>query len=248
MGKILALICCLVFTACSAQIVVKGTIIDDLSGLPVDEALVYLDIDIPPQYTSPAGKFEFRISSAPKWVIIQHVNYQAMVKVNPESLGNLTIRLTPTSHRLGQAVSVAFEGKQELLESPTPIGIVNATQLQSGDESSIAQAINLIPGVKMEQRGNGGSRRINIRGSFLRSPFAVRNIKMYWEGIPLTSADGSSPLELIDNADIGAIEVIKGPAGSAYGAGNGGVLLFRGKRVPFTTSGISAQSSLTAGS
>jgi iron complex outermembrane receptor protein len=79
----------------------------------------------------------------------------------------------------------------------------------------------------MESRGYGGSHRLNIRGSSLRSPFAVRNVKMYLDGIPLTGADGQTPLELIDAADIASIEVIKGPAGSMYGSGNGGVLLLK---------------------
>lgn len=91
--------------------------------------------------------------------------------------------------------------------------------------ASMAQAVNLEAGVRLDERGLGGSRRISIRGSALRSPFAVRNIKAYVDGIALTSPDGSTPLELLDVADLGSLAILKGSAGSVYGPGNGGVLL-----------------------
>lgn len=91
--------------------------------------------------------------------------------------------------------------------------------------SSMAQAVNLEAGVRLDERGLGGSRRISIRGSALRSPFAVRNIKAYVDGIALTSPDGSTPLELLDVADLNSLAILKGSAGSVYGPGNGGVLL-----------------------
>ena len=49
-------------------------------------------------------------------------------------------------------------------------------------------------GVLMETRGMGGSRRLNVRGSALRSPFAVRNTMLFVRGFLLTEADGTSPV------------------------------------------------------
>ena len=106
------------------------------------------------------------------------------------------------------------------------IGIVNRAIILGTDETSLLNSIQTVPGVFMEQRGYGGSHRISIRGSSLRSPFAVRNIKMYLDGIPLTSPDGQAPIEMLDMGDLDRIEIIKGPAGSMYGSGNGGVMLF----------------------
>ncbi len=98
----------------------------------------------------------------------------------------------------------------------------------------------------METRGYGGSRRLNIRGTTVRSPFAVRNIKMYLDEFPLTNPDGSSPLELLDAEDISSIVVIKGPAGSAYGSINGGTLLFSPRGV--SAQKLQLRSSLQLGS
>jgi iron complex outermembrane receptor protein len=38
-----------------------------------------------------------------------------------------------------------------------------------------------------------------------------KKIKAYYEGIPLTTAEGSSTIEDIDMETIGSIEIIKGP-------------------------------------
>jgi iron complex outermembrane receptor protein len=125
----------------------------------------------------------------------------------------------------------AFSSRKTIERIPASIGYVDKEILESNDQSSLQPSLNTIAGVMMESRGYGGSHRLNIRGSSLRSPFAVRNVKMYLDGIPLTGADGQTPLELIDAADIESIEVIKGPAGSMYGSGNGGVLLLKSTRI-----------------
>lgn len=76
----------------------------------------------------------------------------------------------------------------------------------------------------MEER-SPGSYRINIRGSSLRSPFGVRNIKIYWNDIPVTDAGGNGYFNQFAFNNFSNIEMIKGPAGSLYGAGTGGVIL-----------------------
>ena len=81
----------------------------------------------------------------------------------------------------------------------------------------------------MEER-SPGSFRLAIRGSSLRSPFGVRNVKVYWNGIPFTDAGGNTYLNLFDFNSIANIEVIKGPGGSMYGAGTGGVVLLESPR------------------
>ena len=76
----------------------------------------------------------------------------------------------------------------------------------------------------MEER-SPGSYRLSVRGSSLRSPFGVRNVKIYWNEIPFTDPGGNTYLNLIDFSSINNLEVIKGPGSSLYGAGTGGVLL-----------------------
>ncbi|KAI9549707.1 putative TonB-dependent receptor YncD-like [Daphnia sinensis] len=65
----------------------------------------------------------------------------------------------------------------------------------------------------MEER-SPGSYRLSIRGSSLRSPFGVRNVKIYLDEFPLTDAGGNTYLNLIDVNSLHNMEVLKGPDGS----------------------------------
>ncbi len=125
---------------------------------------------------------------------------------------------------LDEVVITGYESYHGLLETSAAISYLNMEQLSLFDKSSLLNGINTRAGVMMEERA-AGSYRVSIRGSSLRSPFGVRNIKMYWNGIPFTEPTGSTALNLLDMSNINSMEIIKGPAGSMYGAGNGGVIL-----------------------
>ena len=84
--------------------------------------------------------------------------------------------------------------------------------------------MNSTPGVRMEER-SPASYRMNIRGSTLRSPFGVRNVKVYLDDIPFTDAGGNTYLNQLSYYNFNSIEVLKGPGGSLYGAGTGGAIL-----------------------
>jgi len=125
---------------------------------------------------------------------------------------------------LSELVVQGYRNDRPLTEVPASIGFVSLEGIEGLNNTSILPVVNTIPGVRMEER-SPGSYRFAIRGSSLRSPFGVRNVKMYWNGLPLTDAGGNTYLNLIDFNSINNIEIIKGPGGSLYGAGTGGVVL-----------------------
>ena len=107
---------------------------------------------------------------------------------------------------------------------PASVRQLDAPALNRSASSDLAEALNQIPGVWMETRGQGGSRRIQLRSSGLRSPFAVRNLTMLHDGFLLTQADGTSPMEWWVPAVLDGVQVASGPAGAAWGGGYGGVI------------------------
>ena len=125
---------------------------------------------------------------------------------------------------LNEVVVKAYASDRSIQEVPAAIGVVKESELNRFSPVSILPAVNMVPGVRMEER-SPGSYRFSIRGSSLRSPFGVRNVKFYWNGLPLTDGGGNTYLNLIDFNSIGSMEIIKGPGGSLYGAGTGGVVL-----------------------
>lgn len=127
-------------------------------------------------------------------------------------------------HMLTEVEIRAYEGNTGLQQVPAAINIIDQRQLNRLGNTSILQAVNATPGVRMEER-SPGSYRLSIRGSALRSPFGVRNVKIYYNDIPFSDPGGHSYFNQLGFYNIGSLEIIKGPAGSIYGAGTGGALL-----------------------
>ncbi|SFE77640.1 iron complex outermembrane recepter protein [Chitinophaga sp. CF118] len=133
---------------------------------------------------------------------------------------------TDTTRQLQEVVIQAYPGKHfSLLQVPTSSAVITPQQLQLQQGVTLLPALNNIPGVRMEER-SPGSYRLSLRGSLLRSPFGIRNVKIYMDEIPLTDAGGNTYLNLADAGGFDGIEVLKGPDGSQFGANSGGVLIF----------------------
>lgn len=125
----------------------------------------------------------------------------------------------------------AFETERPLLEQSASIALVTERDFNRYNETSIVNSFNSKPGIRIEERAPA-SYRISIRGSSLRAPFGVRNVKVYWNEVPFTSPDGTTALNLLDLSNIRSAEIVKGPSGSIYGAGNGGVVSLKSQANP----------------
>jgi len=144
-----------------------------------------------------------------------------------------------TTRVLDEVRIEAFRYDRSLLDVPVSADLVSGNHLTRFNNASLLPAVNLVSGVRMEER-SPGSYRLSIRGSLMRSPFGVRNVKVYWKGLPLTDGGGNTYINLLDIAGIGSMEIIKGPGSSLYGAGTGGVVLFRSRKTDATSVGASA--------
>ena len=134
-----------------------------------------------------------------------------------------------TTHALPAATVVGYGEQLPLRRTAAGVGVINQATFLRFNESSPTAAVNTLPGVRLEERATG-SYRLSIRGSTLRSPFGIRNVKVYYFDIPFTEANGTTALNLLDVAQLGRLEVLKGPAGSVYGAGTGGVVRLENRR------------------
>ncbi len=133
------------------------------------------------------------------------------------------IRMQP-DYLLLESVSVnAYQSLRPIKEVAGSYGTISIDKVAGSGFSGMVDAVNAIPGVRMEQR-SPGSYRVNIRGSTLRSPFGVRNVKIYYNQIPITEPSGNTPLNLIDLEYLSSLSIIRSPASSLYVAGTGGVM------------------------
>jgi iron complex outermembrane recepter protein len=132
---------------------------------------------------------------------------------------------------LDSTVVLGLETKNTLFKTPAAVHKISRADIERLYTFSPTTVFNSVAGVRLEER-SPGSYRIAIRGSSLRSPFGVRNIKMYWNGIPFSDANGLSYFNLLDMQSMGNIEVLRGPASSIYGSGYGGVVAMSSVNAP----------------
>lgn len=131
---------------------------------------------------------------------------------------------TDSLQTLTEVTVKAYLSDQKLISLPASASVINQQQIQQNNIQSLLPVLNSVTGVKMEER-SPGSYRVSIRGSLLRSPFGVRNIKIYLDDYPLIDASGNTYFNLLDPSAVSRMEVLKGPDGSLFGANSGGVIL-----------------------
>ena len=104
--------------------------------------------------------------------------------------------------------------------------VLTEDELNRNNPAFVEQALNTMAGVQVDKRTQLGGQRIVIRGYGNDQKFNNWGVKAYYNGIPLTTAEGVTILDDVDFSLVNNIEVIKGPAATEYGAGVGGVARF----------------------
>ena len=135
----------------------------------------------------------------------------------------------------------AYRKPTKLLTATKSVSVVSPNFLSQNTPERLLESVNLLPGSKMEER-SPGSYRFSIRGSTLRSPFGVRNVKVYLDDFSLTDASGNTYLNILDPEILNSIEIYKGPESGDFGAVTGGTALLKTKNSEEQNFGISAGS------
>lgn len=104
--------------------------------------------------------------------------------------------------------------------------VMSKEEINRNNPMFIEQSLGTLAGVQVDKRTQLGGQRIVIRGYGNDQKFNNWGVKCYYNGIPLTTADGVTVLDDVDFGVVNNIEVIKGPASTMYGSGVGGVARF----------------------
>lgn len=141
-----------------------------------------------------------------------------------EALALGEVRLVPSATELPGVVvhDLAMQRDRTALATGS---LVDSTLLAGAERASLRTAVQWTPGVQWDERGAGGSSRLSIRGSLARAPYGVRGVKAYWGPFPLTLADGSTPLEILDPDLIGSLQVVRSIGSPVNGSAPSGLLL-----------------------
>lgn len=150
---------------------------------------------------------------------------------------------TTLSGKIEEVTITAFRSPYNIFNIPAPVSVITSLQLEMGNSLTTVESLNQIPGVLMHN-GTLNTNRLTIRGIGARTPYATNKIKAYFGEIPLTSGDGETTLEDLENSAISRTEIVKGPSSSLFGAGLAGVVLF----YPKSVAGNFVQNQTTVGS
>ena len=120
-------------------------------------------------------------------------------------------------------VVIASPIASTLQKTAAAVAVIRAKELERTDGVILTSILNTVPGVYMQQ-GALNTNRITIRGIGSRTQYGTNKVKAYYEGIPLTTAEGETTIEDIDLETISRIEIIKGPNSTSFGSGLGGVI------------------------
>jgi iron complex outermembrane receptor protein len=117
------------------------------------------------------------------------------------------------------------------LDSQTPFSLsivrIDENSRITTPRTGINSLLRSVPGVYVSNRDNYSlGERLSVRGMGWRAAFGVRGIQVVLDGIPLTSPDGQTILEIVDPNLIRQVEAIRGPNALFWGNGSGGTLFF----------------------
>ncbi len=119
--------------------------------------------------------------------------------------------------------------RMERSEKSIPAGVYTVTGEEIEAKSGVGtyELLEGISGVQATTRNGGYDVRLIIRGGGLKAPYAVREINVLLDGVPITDPDGLTRLDFVDTQLVERIELVKGPNSTLYGANSaGGVVNF----------------------
>lgn len=207
---------CTIFGLSAQELTIKNEALEPLAG-----ATLTLLPDSSIHIANGSGVVKLNLSGSTR-AAVSFVGYQTQL-INIRKEDRKVVILDYSNTVLSELIVEGFSEGKSIGRQAGSIATISPGALTRFDEQSLVNAVNTVPGVRFEQRA-GGSYRVSIRGSSIRSPFGVRNVKVYWNGIPFTEPGGNTFLNLLDLNNTAKLEIMKGPSASAFGAGNGGVI------------------------
>jgi iron complex outermembrane receptor protein len=127
-------------------------------------------------------------------------------------------------------VSIVSEHVQRRPEGIT-FSATPRSETDSQPTRTMKEAMESLPGVVLRQANGPRDFSISIRGSGVKTSFAIRDLKIYEDGIIQTQSDGLSRLDIQDPWFMRSVEVTRGASSSLYdNYALGGMVQFRTRR------------------
>ncbi|HST44383.1 MAG TPA: TonB-dependent receptor plug domain-containing protein, partial [Luteimonas sp.] len=131
--------------------------------------------------------------------------------------------------------------------TPGAVTVVDGASLETRNVTNLAEALRYVPGLWTESSTGGDAIVLSSRGSNLdATQYDGNGIKLFQDGLPVTTADGNNHNRFLDPAAVRQAIVARGANALTYGASNlGGAIDFLS---PTARSGGGPKLALDAGS
>jgi len=139
--------------------------------------------------------------------------------------GSAMVDISLTIAPIAETVTVT-RTEQNLAVVPSSVTVVGRDQIEYAQRrTSLDEALRGIPGLFVQNRRNYGlSGGIGLSIRTPQPRFGLRGLAIIQDGIPITTADGTTEPGNVDLGSVGRIEVIRGPSSVLYGNSAGGVI------------------------
>ena len=123
---------------------------------------------------------------------------------------------------------------QPAFDTPAAVDVVYGRTLNEGQRQvNHSETLARIPGLNIGDRSNyAQDLQIWSRGFGARSPFGVRGIRLYADGIPASMPDGSGQVSHFSLSSAERVEVLRGPFSALHGNAAGGVIAIFSEDAP----------------
>ncbi len=205
------------------DITVTGKVTNGNTGSTIENVLVYSVNFQRSTHTGRDGSFELVLprfeNTSLKFFLAGFSPLTMEINSGNKATLQLDVPLDPVAIHLGEVTVTSPRYVSSLQESPFPLGIIEAQDINGLSKLSLAEYIKGEPGIAVTRDGIWAT-DISLRG------IRGTGIVLMVDGNRLeTATELSARMSMIDQFDIERIEVIKGAASSMYGTGAlGGVV------------------------
>jgi len=151
-------------------------------------------------------------------------------ETEPAEVAEPVIETGPTPEIALEDMSII---SRRLLKRPEGVTITSTvpTEYQNQPTRTMRESLESLPGVVIRQANGPRDYSISLRGSGVKTSFAIRDIKIYEDGIGQTQSDGLSRLDIHDPWFMRSVDVLSGASSSMFdNYALGGMVHFKTRR------------------
>lgn len=198
-------VCCVV----SAQVTIKGRVLNSETGEPVVGANIRVDHSLQGGTTNAKGEFIIKgLPDGKQTLQVSHLNYEPQRYSTSKSVNDVVIRMTESHNNLTQVVVTGTGTHRRMVDSPIPVNVLTAKDIKEANVTNLEEALTkLTSNFSFSTSGMGTEMVLNG----LNSDY----ILVLVNGRKLI---GDDALMRINMANVKRIEILNGSASALYGS------------------------------